>query len=236
MEFWNWLSGVLNGLGQILAAEKAPWWGIPVITASATLLGAFVSYTSTRASDNRKAKNEDRRRWDEEVRTHCVKYLKYMDSFKEKTNELKKFEGFGAATVKMVTDPKTGESIKEVDLAMRQKKKAQDKARKALDQMASIAPKALYQSCLALFVAVLNMSMADKVTPELEYKFKSSRSKVRAKLRSAMKVEPLPTKPRLRTRIKRWIKDPSSFVSDFQDRKANRAKIKELKKAKTKRA
>lgn len=68
MEFWNWLSGVLAGLGQILAAEKAPWWGIPLITGAATLFGALVAFGSTWASDRRKAKREKKDKQIEDTR------------------------------------------------------------------------------------------------------------------------------------------------------------------------
>lgn len=219
-----------------MSAEKPPWWGIPAVTAAATLLGAFVAYTSTRASDNRKTKNEDRRRWDEEVRTHAVKYLKFMDSYMEKTKEHKKFSGFNAATYKMVTHPKTGEQMKDFELARLQKNKAKVKAQEALDQLSSIAPRRLYQRCLGLFVSVLSMEMEDKVTTELEDHFKSRRRLVRAELRRAMKVEPLPTKASLKSRIKRRVKNPRSFATDYEKWQDQRAKIKELKQAKQKRA
>lgn len=51
-----------------MPASGSPWWGVPAITATAVLFGALVAFFSTRFSDQRKRKADDRRQWDKEIR------------------------------------------------------------------------------------------------------------------------------------------------------------------------
>lgn len=53
----------------------APWWGVPVITASAVLFGALVAFLSARASDGRKAKRDQEERIMTDTRDVALEYL-----------------------------------------------------------------------------------------------------------------------------------------------------------------
>ncbi|MDQ0924550.1 hypothetical protein QF038_003058 [Pseudarthrobacter sp. W1I19] len=218
MEFLNWLRGTLSGLAGILSAEKASWWGIPAVTAAATILGAIVAFTSTRASDNRKQKAEDARRYDEEIKDLGSKFLTYTDEYKKNSQDYNRLSK--AATYRSVTDAKTGKSMKQSDIALRDQSVARHKAHKALNKLSFVAPESLHGVCRTLIVAAIRIDMLEKndKTTNDEYRFR--RRAVLNELRKTIKLEPLPHKAPLRARVKRRIKNPKSFWTDFQQIKA----------------
>lgn len=67
----------------------------------------------------------------------------------------------------------------------------------------------------------------DKATND-EYRFR--RRAVLNELRKTIKLKPLPHKAPLRARVKRRIKNPKSFWTDFQQIKAESREKKEAKK------
>lgn len=62
-----------------IPSSSAPWWGVALIAALATIAGALTSFVSTQISDRRKAKREDQQRWATEIRTYCVDFFRASD-------------------------------------------------------------------------------------------------------------------------------------------------------------
>jgi hypothetical protein len=54
-------------LVEVVAAMPAPWRGVPVVAGGFLLLGGVLGFFFNRLQDNRKAKREDRQRWDERI-------------------------------------------------------------------------------------------------------------------------------------------------------------------------
>lgn len=217
-----------SGFVGLMSAEKPPWWGIPAVTAGATMLGAFVAFSSTRASDKRKQKAEDARRYDEDIRKHCSKFLAQTDEYKKQAQEFNRLNA-AESTAKAV-DPKTGETMLKSTIALRAESAARKKASVALNQLEFIAPKKLHDLCLQLYVAAMRIdmqSLSDKATND---DFKNKRRLVRNELRRTIKLKPLPRKAPLRARVKRRIRNPKNFWTDFQNSKADWNEKKEAKK------
>ena len=236
MDILGWLAGIWSGVVAgwpgflgLMGAEKAPWWGIPAVTAGATILGAIVAFTSTRASDRRKQKAEDARRYDEDIRKYCSKFLAQTDEYKKQAQEYNRLDA-AESTAKAV-DPKTGEAMLKSTIALRAQSAARKKASVALNQLEFIAPKKLHDLCLQLYVAAMRIdmqSLSDKATND---DFTNKRRIVRNELRRTIKLKPLSRKAPLRARIKRRIKNPKSFWTDYQKWDANRIAKSEAKKA-----
>lgn len=57
---------------DFMGQDQAPWWGDPVVAGGFLLvggvLGGLISWLSSRASDRRRAKREDRVRWHQDIR------------------------------------------------------------------------------------------------------------------------------------------------------------------------
>ncbi|NQD39975.1 hypothetical protein [Glutamicibacter halophytocola] len=60
--------------------DSPPWWGIPALTASATLVGALIAFWSARASDKRKHKRDTEERIMMDTRAVGIEYLDAADS------------------------------------------------------------------------------------------------------------------------------------------------------------
>lgn len=235
MDILSWLAGIWSGLVAgwpgflgLMSAEKAPWWGIPGVTAGATMLGALVVFLSTRASDNRKQDAEDARRYDEDIRKYCSKFLVHIDEYKKQAQEFNHLNE--AKSMVKAVDPRTGDMIFKKTIVLRAEIKARTKASAALNQLQFIAPLKLHDLCLQLYAAALRIDMQslnDKTTND---DFKNKRRLVRNELRRTIKLKPLPRKAPLGARVKRRIKNPKSFWTDFQKIKAGWGEKKEAKK------
>lgn len=175
----------MDWLFQLFSQQDAPWWGIPGVTASATVLGALVAYVSTRASDGRKTRNEDRRRWDEDIRSHCSSFLSASDQYFDAALNLK-FK-IGKETVVMVSqDERSGNFIKEriegpADIA-------KGKALNALVELELIAPQQLYDASRSLTTHIDDLHKSSEHAQVLQKLYREKRSAVVNELRKVIKV------------------------------------------------
>lgn len=224
MEFWNWLSGVLAGLGQILASEKSPWWGIPLITGLATLFGALVAFISTRASDRRKARHEDNRRYDEEIKKICAKFLSHNDEYKKKSQEYTQLKQ--AKDERSIVDPQTGITMTLSAIAYRDSDTYYKKASKSLDKLSFVAPESLQAACRAIFMIAVEIDMFDKDDKEINDRYTQRRWAVLNELRKTIKLRPLPYRGTLWMKVKGRIRNPKLLLNDFETYKKNRRKKK----------
>jgi hypothetical protein len=77
-----------------VAAETAPWWGVPVVAGTfllvGGLLGGAISFFSTWKADQRRAKREDRQRWDREILDRAGRVVIATDEVYEANYELQR--------------------------------------------------------------------------------------------------------------------------------------------------
>ncbi|WP_437770618.1 hypothetical protein [Arthrobacter sp. KNU40] len=206
----------------------APWWGVPLLAGIFVLIGALAAFLSTRASDRRKSKNEDARRYDEEIKNLGGKFLTNADEYKKKSQDYARLSK--SSTIRSVTDPKTGKMMRQTDIALRDKSKAQHKANEALNQLSFVAPERLHAACRAMLVSALRIDMHEKNDPETDEEFRRRRHLVLNELRRTIKLRPLPRKAPLRARMMRRIRNPKSFWTDFQKLRRSRRENKAEKK------
>lgn len=65
-----------NPLSDFLTSPDAPWWNSLVAVA----LGALLAYIASKIGDSRKAKQEDRRQWDRDIRQLASEALADCDT------------------------------------------------------------------------------------------------------------------------------------------------------------
>lgn len=59
----------------------SPWWGVPIITAGAVLIGAFIAFLSVRASDARKARRDTAERIMLDTRSVGLELIEVVNRF-----------------------------------------------------------------------------------------------------------------------------------------------------------
>lgn len=63
----------------------SPWWGVPLFAGLFAVLGSLIAFTSTRASDKRRARREEKERIMSDSRTAAVDVIEAADSIEHLT-------------------------------------------------------------------------------------------------------------------------------------------------------
>ncbi|MDR6794733.1 hypothetical protein J2X12_004119 [Pseudarthrobacter oxydans] len=181
MDFWTWLATVLS-------AEKAPWWGIPGVTATATILGAAVAYLSTRASDRRKTKIEDRRRWDQDVRKHGAEFLSAVDEYIDALDAFQRRFRADGGKFYITRDEATDRLMPTIHVEQARVNTAKVTIREALSHLSFLAPRALNESAGNLSDFAMGRDRRNRITEEFMNEYQAVRQEVVVELRKAIKV------------------------------------------------
>jgi hypothetical protein len=83
------MSSPFLALTTTTATETAPWWGVPFLSGLFVVAVAVVAFLSLRASDLRKIRQEDKRRWNEQVVDVAMELLVICDDAVSNVQEAK---------------------------------------------------------------------------------------------------------------------------------------------------
>lgn len=124
-------------------ATASPWWGVPVITASAVLVGALVAFVSTRASDSRKFKRDKAERIMVDTRSVGLEYLAAASSL----------EGTIRAQQDLSRELQKREYLRAMQVALMNVQAKWGKFELFADEQALATGKDLDTACLVLFLS-----------------------------------------------------------------------------------